>query len=682
MALKIHNGSTFKQAESFKLYTNAWKKVLRSWTYNGSQWRMSYPEYPLLLINPQITATVGSIGRLGSTYFASTGSWRAGDAYAPTSYSYQWNRNGIPISGATSSTYTTTSSDVEQIIGVTVTANNGRGATPVTVTTGTPELPSLTAATIYDSTVIPGAPGSVSLSTGTGTYSGSWTVGTSATTYEGTTTNGTCTFNYAARTFSGTGTSGNVQVSVRSVNSNRQVTMIWNHVLGAASYEIWVGNFGAGSPWQTISASGYAVGQSIVVTYTGASTSLTAYTIAPRSTNYQGYAIQSSITTANTVSAYTASNIGTIQTLSAFTYSISDATATPSTPTVSPNPLTSGFSSNRVDYSWNQTSNTTYWSSSISGGPEGNRSNNRYQTSDFWPTTPGNLYTVSVYSVNDSKQATISWTSSTGASSYTVNYVVDGSAGSQSNLTGNSITLSGTNISVSSVTAFSSSGGSRAGTLSGSSSVSLSSKISSTNSSSGTHPQPAPAAPTGLTANSGGSSSISFYWDAMANATSYDIYYNSTNYNPGNYVDFNQTGTSKTLSGLASGVTWYVWVRSQGPGGTSSWSGPAIASTTSGTTAPGVPSVSNNYDGYINGFYQWTLTISQGSGGDPTGYDWELQLGNSSSGPSQASSTGSVSGSGTRTVTRNSSVYTYARWRARATNSAGTSSYSSYTPWL
>jgi hypothetical protein len=212
--------------------------------------------------------------------------------------------------------------------------------------------------------------------------------------------------------------------------------------------------------------------------------------------------------------------------------------------------------------------------------------------------------------------------------------------------------------------------------------LSLSEKYSGTGTSAGTYPTPAPSAPTGLSASSGGSSSINISWNYMSNATSYDIYYNSSNYNPGNYADFNQTSNTKTISGLSSGITWYVWVRALGPGGTSSWSGPVTAATTSGTTAPGVPSVSNNYDGNISGFYTWTLTINQGSGGTPTGYDWELQLGNSSSGPSLASASGSVSGSGTKTVTRNSSTYSYARWRARATNSAGTSSWSSYTAWL
>lgn len=51
----------------------------------------------------------------------------------PTSYSYQWLRDGVPILGATSSTYTLVVADVGAIIGVTVTATNSAGSGSVTV---------------------------------------------------------------------------------------------------------------------------------------------------------------------------------------------------------------------------------------------------------------------------------------------------------------------------------------------------------------------------------------------------------------------------------------------------------------------------------------------------------------------------------------------------------------------
>jgi hypothetical protein len=144
------------------------------------------------------------------------------------------------------------------------------------------------------------------------------------------------------------------------------------------------------------------------------------------------------------------------------------------------------------------------------------------------------------------------------------------------------------------------------------------------------------------------------------------------------------TSSSATYTITSSDVGKYfkAWATASNTAGTSSDAsssqvGPA---TTPPVTAPGVPSVSNHYDGYISSYYTWTLTIGQGSGGTPTSYDWELQLGSNGS-TSLASASGSITGSGTKTVTRNSSTYTYSRWRSRAVNTNSTSAWSSYTSW-
>ena len=50
---------------------------------------------PLLIV-----LTTGTV-EIGETLTCSTGTW----ANAPTSYTYQWTRFGIPIAGATASTY-------------------------------------------------------------------------------------------------------------------------------------------------------------------------------------------------------------------------------------------------------------------------------------------------------------------------------------------------------------------------------------------------------------------------------------------------------------------------------------------------------------------------------------------------------------------------------------------------
>ena len=163
----------------------------------------------------------------------------------------------------------------------------------------------------------------------------------------------------------------------------------------------------------------------------------------------------------------------------AFSYSISDSTVTPGTPSVYSNT----FSGTTISYDWPDTTNTTSWQSSISGGPEGSRSNARTVSNDFWSVTGGNSYTTSVYSINDSKQATISWTSSTGAGSYYVVYINNGAVGTQT-VTGNSITVSTTGlVQISSVRAYANADGtglSTLGSLSGSSSVTPTSKTSGT----------------------------------------------------------------------------------------------------------------------------------------------------------------------------------------------------------
>lgn len=195
-----------------------------------------------------------------------------------------------------------------------------------------------------------------------------------------------------------------------------------------------------------------------------------------------GYAIRAEVTFNNGVGAQTANSNSIVVTQAApgaFTYSISDSTLTPGTP----NAYSNTFSGGNINYDWNDTTNTTYWQSTVSGGPEGTRSNIRYSSIDFWSVTGGNSYTTSVYSANDTKQATISWTASSGAGSYYAVWVNNGVVGSQTT-TGTSITVttSGT-VTISSVRAYANSDGTGSntlGTLSGSSSVTPSTKYSST----------------------------------------------------------------------------------------------------------------------------------------------------------------------------------------------------------
>ncbi|XAI96363.1 hypothetical protein [Microcystis phage Mae-JY30] len=70
---------------------------------------------------PAITGTTN----LGDLLTCSTGTW-TGD---PSSYAYQWTRNGSDIVGATSSTYTIVTADTARDLNCRVTATNAGGAT-------------------------------------------------------------------------------------------------------------------------------------------------------------------------------------------------------------------------------------------------------------------------------------------------------------------------------------------------------------------------------------------------------------------------------------------------------------------------------------------------------------------------------------------------------------------------
>ena len=69
---------------------------------------------------PKITGP----GKVGGTLKANGGSW----SVASPTLSFQWNRDGVPIEGATASTYTVVAADAGAAITVTVTASKDRYA--------------------------------------------------------------------------------------------------------------------------------------------------------------------------------------------------------------------------------------------------------------------------------------------------------------------------------------------------------------------------------------------------------------------------------------------------------------------------------------------------------------------------------------------------------------------------
>jgi hypothetical protein len=110
---------------------------------------------PTNTVAPAITGTL----QQGQTASVSNGTWTG----SPTSYAYQWTRNGSNITGATSATYVMVLADVGTTLGCLVTATNGAGSSsPVAATGGgtviiaapvNSVLPAITGSLVQGSTV-------------------------------------------------------------------------------------------------------------------------------------------------------------------------------------------------------------------------------------------------------------------------------------------------------------------------------------------------------------------------------------------------------------------------------------------------------------------------------------------------------------------------------------------------
>lgn len=85
----------------------------------------------LVAVNTAIPTLITRLPYVGAVVTCSPGTWN----YHPTSYAYQWRRNGAAISGATASTYTVVSGDLGATISCAVSATNSAGTSGAVATT-------------------------------------------------------------------------------------------------------------------------------------------------------------------------------------------------------------------------------------------------------------------------------------------------------------------------------------------------------------------------------------------------------------------------------------------------------------------------------------------------------------------------------------------------------------------
>ena len=295
--MKIYDGSSWQEAKGLRFFNGgSWTPAVKGWVFTGSGWIQHYPNFPTNTQGPIISGN----NNVGATVSVSAGLWTQDIAYAPTSYSYQWKRNGSDIAGATGSSYITTASDSGQTLTATVTAFNQRGTSLSNSINSILILPAtLSGLSLTDSTSTPAVPSTVSVTGGTNAWSASWT-NTGAPSYGVRTNNGYVSYSGGTSATGYSATAGSATVYVKSINTNGVVSVSWSASAGASYYNVsWTGGNSA-TIYTTSTTISWPVGNNLGVIVT------------PMSSNGYGGGNQSSSITPAQKESGENSGVGTI----------------------------------------------------------------------------------------------------------------------------------------------------------------------------------------------------------------------------------------------------------------------------------------------------------------------------------------------------------------------------------
>jgi Polysaccharide lyase len=158
--------------------------------------------------------TISGTAQVGQTLKATTGTW----THNPTSFTYQWNRAGTAIGGATASAYVPVAADVGNMLTVSVVATNSGGSS-------TPATSAATSAVIAASSGVP-------VDTALPTISGTAQVGQTLTATNGTWANSPTSFTYQWQSAAPT-------PDVTSFNAAGTVIVGGNSYAAESAYQPW-----------------------------------------------------------------------------------------------------------------------------------------------------------------------------------------------------------------------------------------------------------------------------------------------------------------------------------------------------------------------------------------------------------------------------------------------------------